>query len=297
MAKISNSFYKRLKEYAQITEQELDKLIPDDDSEENRVIKAMRYSLLGGGKRLRAALLLEVCRASCGEYHHALPFACAIEMVHAYSLIHDDLPCMDDDAMRRGKPSCHIVFGEADALLAGDALLTKAFSVIMNSSVSAELKVQAAAELSSAIGEHGMIGGQIIDLQNETYQAAPSSVERAYLLKTGYLLKACAVIGAILAGKDSIFCEQMGKYALCTGLAFQIFDDILDVVGEQEKVGKPIGSDQNNHKTTYVTLYSLEQAMEIANNHIQMAKKQLSCMKIQSDWLLEFANMMISREQ
>lgn len=297
LGKISNSFYERLGEYARLTERELDRLLPEDDREENTVVQAMRYSLLGGGKRLRAALLLEFCRAACGEYERALPFACGVEMVHAYSLIHDDLPCMDDDDFRRGKLSCHKMFGEATALLAGDALLTKAFSVMLRSGAPAEVKVRAAACLADSIGEHGMIGGQIIDLANESSSAPLESVQRAYLLKTACLLRASAVIGAELGGMPPEFLEYAGKYALYTGLAFQIFDDILDVVGEEEKVGKPIGSDQLNQKTTYVTLYSLPKAREIAENYIRQAKEQLSCMNIQQEWLLEFADLVICRER
>ncbi len=293
----TSEFNEKLKRYADITERELDKLVPDEPCDENSVIKAMRYSLLGGGKRLRAALLLECCSAVGGSVEQALPFACAVEMIHAYSLIHDDLPCMDDDDLRRGKPSCHIAFDESTALLAGDALLTKAFSVIMSSDAHADVKVKAAAFLAECAGEHGMIGGQILHLENETTPPDIERLERTCLMKTAYLLKASAVIGAMVGSADAEMINGMGKYALNIGLAFQIFDDILDVAGEEEKIGKPVGSDKENHKITYVTLFSAEKALEMAIEKSDLAKRELSCMNIQSNWLYELADMVVDRDK
>ncbi|MBR5486307.1 MAG: polyprenyl synthetase family protein [Oscillospiraceae bacterium] len=293
----TSEFNEKLKNYANITERELDRLVPDVLCDEKSVIKAMRYSLLGAGKRLRAALLLECCIAAGGSVEQALPFACAVEMVHAYSLIHDDLPCMDDDDLRRGKPSCHIAFGESTALLAGDALLTKAFSVIMSSNSRDEVKVKAAAFLAECAGEHGMIGGQILDLENEKNAPDSERLERTCLMKTAYLLKAAAVIGAMVGSADDEMIDRMGKYALNIGLAFQIFDDILDVEGVEEKIGKPVGSDKENHKITYVTLFSAEKAHEMAIERAELAKRELSCMNIQSSWLYELADMVVDRDK
>ncbi|MEG1869998.1 MAG: polyprenyl synthetase family protein [Oscillospiraceae bacterium] len=286
-----------LYEYVMMIEAALERYIPKDTSPESAVVDAMRYSLLSGGKRLRGAILLETCSISGGSVKTALPFAAAIEMVHAYSLIHDDLPCMDDDDLRRGKPSCHKVFGEATALLAGDALLTKAFSLIMDCDAKAEVKVKAASLLAHSIGEHGMIGGQVLDMQNEKTVPNTQLLERTYLLKTAYLIKASAAIGGIIADLDEKNIEIIGNYAVNVGLAFQIFDDILDVIGEQNKLGKPIGSDAQNDKTTYATIFSVELATELALEHIAKAKEYLSSINIYSGWLYDFADMVANRDR
>ena len=246
-----NSFKQQLEQYAQWTQECLEQLLPPQEGD--RVTEAMRYSLLAGGKRLRAALALEFCRVLCGDAKRALTGACALEMVHAYSLIHDDLPCMDDDEMRRGKPSCHIAFGEAVALLAGDGLLTKAFEVL---AASEELDAQQRADsvllLAKAAGHQGMIGGQRMDLENETFCADIERVRRTDRLKTGELICAAAQMGCIAAKATAEQIQAAQEYAHCIGLAFQITDDILDCVGDAEQLGKPTGSDEENHKTTYV---------------------------------------------
>ena len=238
--------------------------------------EAMRYSLLAGGKRLRAALALEFCRVLCGDAKRALTGACALEMVHAYSLIHDDLPCMDDDEMRRGKPSCHIAFGEAVALLAGDGLLTKAFEVL---AASEELDAQQRADsvllLAKAAGHQGMIGGQRMDLENETFCADIERVRRTDRLKTGELICAAAQMGCIAAKATAEQMQAAQEYAHSIGLAFQITDDILDCVGDSEQLGKPTGSDEENHKTTYVSVYGVQGAAEQAQQQVLLAKQAL----------------------
>ena len=242
------SFKQRLSEYAVLTENTLQQYLPEET--EDVVTEAMRYSLLAGGKRLRCALALEFCLALGGNKEDVLPFACALEMVHAYSLIHDDLPCMDDDDMRRGKPSCHIAFGEANALLAGDGLLTKAFEVMaQQSKIPPERTVLAIGVLAQAIGHHGMIGGQRMDLQNEGKEVGIEVIEQTNRLKTGALIIAAAQLGCIAAGADNKMTELAKKYAEQIGLAFQITDDILDCTSSAEVLGKPIGSDAENHKT------------------------------------------------
>ena len=282
------SFKQRLSEYAVLTENTLQQYLPEET--EDVVTEAMRYSLLAGGKRLRCALALEFCLALGGQKEDVLPFACALEMVHAYSLIHDDLPCMDDDDMRRGKPSCHIAFGEANALLAGDGLLTKAFEVMaQQSKVPPERTVLAVGVLAQAIGHHGMIGGQRMDLQNEGKEVGIEVIA---------LIIAAAQLGCIAAGADSKMTELAKKYAEQIGLAFQITDDILDCTSSAEVLGKPIGSDAENHKTTYVSVYGLEKAMSIAAEEIQKAKDALNQMGMQerSPFLYDMADYILSRK-
>lgn len=226
-----------------------------------KLTDAMKYSLLGGGKRIRAFLTLSFAKMYGATEEAAIPFACAVEMIHAYSLIHDDLPCMDNDDMRRGKPSCHIKFGEATALLAGDSLLTQAFEVCaLNDKVSALSSVNAVRILSSLAGYKGMCGGQEIDLSDkvESYE------ELVYLhsLKTSALIKAACLLGlyAAVDVPNSEDVEAISEYADCLGLAFQIQDDILDVTGTSEELGKPIGSDSKNDKKTVLAFMSLEDA-------------------------------------
>lgn len=216
--------------------------------------RAMAYSLLSGGKRIRPALVLEVCRLFGGETERALPFACGLEMVHTYSLIHDDLPCMDDDDFRRGKPTNHKVYGEATAVLAGDALLTTAFGVLAQAELSPEQIGRGIACLAQAAGPDGMVGGQVLDLQGEGKQLTYEEVVQIESLKTGCMIEAAARLGAIAAGSTPEEEEAAASYARKLGLAFQIRDDVLDVLGDAEEFGKPIGSDQENEKSTFVAL-------------------------------------------
>ena len=236
--------------------------VPDGDPLYREVAEAMRYSLLAGGKRIRALFVLECCAALGGRREEALPLAAAIEMVHAYSLIHDDLPCMDDDDLRRGKPSCHKVYGEATALLAGDALLTFAFETAAGAPLPEELRLRAVAALARAAGYRGMIGGQVIDLAYENRPMEPEVLATLHRLKTGALLSVSAQLGAIAAGAGEDSQRALGDFAEDVGLAFQIADDILDAVGDEAKLGKPIGSDAEQGKTTFVTLYGVEASRE-----------------------------------
>ncbi len=247
-------------DYLNLINKALERYMPQSD---DIVSEAMKYSVRNGGKRVRPILVLEFCKACGGDVNKALPLACAVEMIHTYSLIHDDLPCMDDDDYRRGKPSCHIAFGEANALLAGDSLLTLAFETVANADLNADLVVMASKELAKAAGILGMVGGQVLDLQNENKALTVADLEKIDNLKTGELIRISCVLGCIAANSiDKI--PSAEKYAKGIGLAFQIVDDILDVTSDAETLGKPIGSDSENQKSTYVSLLGVDKSREIA---------------------------------
>lgn len=260
------------------------------------VSQAMRYSVENGGKRIRPALLLEFCRVCGGDYKKAVPFACALEMIHTYSLIHDDLPCMDNDDFRRGKPSCHIAFGEEYALLAGDALLTLAFETAMKSNLSAEITVKAAKELAKAAGVMGMVGGQVLDLQNEGKKVGVSDLQKTDELKTGELIRAACVLGCVCAGADDKKIAAAEKYAHDIGIAFQIVDDILDVTSDEETLGKPIGSDEENQKSTYVSLLGIEKSRKTAEELTLNAQKALEAFDGDVSSLKDFAEKLKNRK-
>lgn len=221
-----------------------------------RLQEAMRYSLLAGGKRIRPVLVLEACRICGGEVEKALPFACAVEMIHTYSLIHDDLPAMDNDDLRRGRPTNHKEFGEAAAILAGDALLTEAFFALSQAELPPDRIVQAVACLSAQAGHLGMVGGQALDME-EKKRTVPE-LEQLQSLKTGALLQAAAELGCIAAGGTPQQRQGLRVYAEKLGRAFKIRDDMLDVMGEQAQLGKPIGSDAELGKSTFAALLGLE---------------------------------------
>lgn len=258
---------KQMNEYIALVEGALNKAL--DNPQGHQVLRAMAYSAEAGGKRIRPILLLMFCRMLGGDVNKALPLACAVEMIHTYSLIHDDLPCMDDDDLRRGKPSCHKQFGEATALLAGDGLLTMAFSMIAEADLPADVRIGAVKILSRRAGVFGMIGGQEMDLQNEERgrEISPETLEQTYALKTSALLQSACEMGALAGGGDEEAVRRAGEYAYHLGLAFQIVDDILDVTGDEKTLGKPIGSDEENGKATFVSLYGVEKARKIASAH------------------------------
>ena len=229
-----------------------------------RLYDAMEYSLLAGGKRIRPVLALESCRMCGGQAEQALPMACAVEMVHTYSLIHDDLPCMDDDDLRRGKPTNHVVFGQATAVLAGDALLTAAFETLAScrDTLPADRVLEAVDCLSRAAGAAGMVGGQVLDMEGEGRTLTLEQLELLQSLKTGALMSAAAELGCIAAGASQARREAVRTYAQCLGRAFQIQDDILDVTSTDAELGKPVGSDRENGKSTFVTALGLEACRE-----------------------------------
>lgn len=232
--------------------------------EESDVCRAARYSLLGGGKRIRAVLVLAVCDMLNGDAAAADQFAAAVEMLHCYSLIHDDLPCMDNDDLRRGRPSCHKAFDEATAMLAGDVLLTEAFEVVANAPASAQACVRAARALGAGAGSRGMVYGQELDLKYEALAATEDQLRLIHRNKTGALINAAVQMGAAAAEADTETCRVLEAYAYGLGLVFQIVDDVLDVTSTPEQLGKPIGSDSENGKTTFATLYGVQGAMDLA---------------------------------
>ena len=240
---------------------DIEKKLESSITADNSAAQAMKYSLLSGGKRIRPILLLEFYALCGGMGGSALNFAAALEMIHTYSLIHDDLPCMDNDDMRRGRPSCHKAFGEDTALLAGDALLTLAFKTAAETDgIPADRVLKAIAVLAENTGISGMVGGQVEDLAFEKSGATIEQLRGMYLKKTSCLLSAAAVCGSILAGADDEELKYAAEYAEKLGLAFQIIDDILDCTSDEKTLGKPIGSDEKNGKTTYVTLLGIDGA-------------------------------------
>ncbi len=262
------------------------------------VCEAMRYSVCVGGKRIRPVLLLEANRLCGGSVREALPFACALEMIHTYSLIHDDLPCMDDDDLRRGQPSCHKAFGEATALLAGDALLTAAFSVCVESAAAQQFParaMRAVALLSRHAGVSGMIGGQEIDLAFEGKQITLQTLQTMDEKKTGALIRAACEIGAVLAGANDAQTAALSQYAGHLGQAFQIVDDILDVEGDTATIGKPVGSDAESEKSTYVSLLGLAGAKQCAAEHTRLAVDALSMFGTEGDFLCSLAEQLCKR--
>lgn len=277
-------------------EQKLDGLIPEKGDNFYAARSVMRYSLLSGGKRIRPVLLLEFYKLCGGEGDSALNFAAAIEMIHTYSLIHDDLPCMDNDDMRRGKPSCHKAFGEDTALLAGDALLTLAFSAAAKTEgIPAERVLRAISVLADNAGIDGMVGGQVMDLQLEKTGAKPEELKEMYLKKTSCLLKASAVCGCMLAGANEEYIKYAEEYADSLGLAFQIIDDILDCTADEKTLGKPIGSDEKNGKTTYVTLYGIDGARQKAKELSEKAERLLDNFEGDSTALKELTKYLLNR--
>ena len=259
---------------------------------------AMRYSLLAGGKRIRPVLLLECCRICGGDPQAALPFAGAVELIHTYSLIHDDLPCMDDDDLRRGRPTNHKVYGEATAVLAGDALLTAAFEFMLEpqAALPPERALEAAGILARAAGGRGMVGGQVLDMAGEGHALGMNEVEELQRLKTGALISAAAEMGCVLAGGTAEQRQGAVRYAQCLGLAFQIQDDILDVVGDEATLGKRVGSDAKREKTTFVTLKGVEACRELVDKLTAEAEASLSCFGPAGEHLRALAETLAGRD-
>ena len=261
------------------------------------IYEAMNYSLLAGGKRIRPVLTLETCRMCGGNVQQALPFACAVEMVHTYSLIHDDLPCMDDDDLRRGRPTNHKVYGEATAVLAGDALLTAAFEMMTEHSDGLDARrVLAAVDcLSHAAGAAGMVGGQVLDMAGEGRPQSVSELELTQSLKTGALISAAAELGCIVAGGTPDQRVAVREYAQCVGRAFQVRDDMLDVTSTDEVLGKPIGSDAENGKTTFVTALGLEGCAGLVEQLTRQAVDALKGFEA-NDFHIWLANLLAGRD-
>ncbi|GMR66247.1 MULTISPECIES: (2E,6E)-farnesyl diphosphate synthase [Bacillus] len=264
----------------------------------NVLREAMAYSLEAGGKRLRPLLVFATLQAFGKERNLGVGAACALEMIHTYSLVHDDLPCMDDDDLRRGKPTNHKVFGEAMAVLAGDGLLTYAFQVIMayeQKEISAEKKVRLVLELAKAAGPEGMVGGQVADMEAEGKQLTLDELEYIHKHKTGKLLEFAVLAGSILSDATEEQEEKLLTFAKYIGLAFQIRDDILDVEGTEEAIGKPIGSDVSNEKSTYTTLFTVDRAKDILEETIAKAKDAIGSLQLQDEYLLSICDLIAKR--
>ena len=262
----------------------------------SRVCDAARYSLLAGGKRVRAVLCMAACELLGGQAEQAARLACAVEMLHCYSLIHDDLPCMDNDDFRRGKPSCHKAFGEATALLAGDLLLTEAFEAVADAPVSAHARVRAAAALAHGAGSAGMVYGQELDLLYESQPVGEDTLRLVHRNKTGALINAAMQMGAAAAEGGEDDCRRLEQFAFDLGLVFQIVDDVLDVTSTSEELGKPVGSDAENHKTTFATIYGPKGAMELAQKINAEACGRLErAYGERSEFLIALAQSLLSR--
>ncbi len=286
-----------LEKYIEYIENEIDRLFPGNDAlAYKEVLEASRYSLTLGGKRIRPIIVLEFCNLLGGKAEDAINFAVALEMIHTYSLIHDDLPCMDNDDMRRGKPSCHIKYGEDTALLAGDTLLTEAFGVLAKADLPSDRIVKALEVLSSCSGLHGMIGGQVLDLKFEKEKPDASQLLDMYSRKTSGLLIAAARLGSIAAGKlDQETFQKATAYANNVGLAFQIIDDILDCTADEKLLGKPVGSDEENGKTTFVSIYGIEKSREIAKEYTNNAIEILNSFNGDKQNLLALTDYLLNR--
>lgn len=259
----------------------------------------MNYSLSAGGKRLRPILTLEACKIVGGNEDEAIPFAIAIEMIHTYSLIHDDLPALDNDDLRRGRPTNHKVYGEAMGILAGDALLNYAFEVMLAGSINKENPekyLKAINEIAKGAGIYGMIGGQVVDVESENKQIEKEKLDYIHMNKTAAMMVGCMRAGATIGGANSEQMEEITKYAKNIGLSFQIVDDILDIVGDEAKLGKKVGSDIENHKSTYPSLLGLDKSKEIAHNLIDEAKKSIEKLSDDVDFLKGLAEYIIDRE-
>ncbi len=291
-----NKLYSQ-EEYIELINDALYSAVLFTNGEEDLVSQAMLYSLKNGGKRVRPMLVLEFCRACGGDVQAALPFACAIEMIHTYSLIHDDLPCMDNDDFRRGMPSCHKQFGEATALLAGDGLLTLAFSVASSAKLNFETVIKAVKLLADCAGHLGMIGGQTMDLQHEGQAISLEQLRKTDALKTGRLIRAACVLGCLAAEADEEKITAAVNYADNIGLAFQIVDDLLDITSTVEELGKPIGSDKENKKSTYPALLGFERSKEYVDELTQSAVDVLNVFSENGSFLADYAKKLAKRNK
>jgi geranylgeranyl diphosphate synthase type II len=290
-----------LKDRCQLVDAALDKYLPKESELPAVLHKAMRYSIFAGGKRVRPILLLAACEAVGGDIEKAVPAACAMEMIHTYSLIHDDLPAMDNDDFRRGRPTSHKVFGEATAILAGDALLTEAFILLSSPETAASVEparlLLVMNEIGRCAGSRGMIGGQVVDMNSEGKPEIDfATVEYIHTHKTGALIKASIRAGALLGGADEAGETALVKYGEAVGLAFQIADDILDIEGTTEEIGKDAGSDLERGKATYPAVIGLTESKKRADELVDVALEALSGFDEKADPLREIATYIVKRK-
>lgn len=284
------------KEYKQKIDAALDGYFKtDEDYPIKGLADSMRYSLLAGGKRIRPMLVLEFCRISGGDLEAALPVACAIEMLHTYSLIHDDLPCMDDDDLRRGRPTNHVVYGECTATLAGDALQAEAFGAILRSALPAERRALCAQCLADGVGLDGMCGGQYLDMLGEGKTLTEDELNEINSRKTGALLIAACRMGVAAGGGNDKMMEAAMQYGAAIGAAFQIRDDMLDVLSTNEVLGKPVGSDKQENKNTYMALLGQDKCADMVLRLTQHAKTALQGAFEDTDFLCDLADSLANR--
>ena len=290
-----------LKEQCTRIDAALDRYLPGEGERPSNLHKSMRYSVFAGGKRVRPILMLAACQAVGGDTEVAVPAACAMEMIHTYSLIHDDLPAMDDDDFRRGNPTNHKVFGEAIAILAGDGLLTEAFKLLSDPRFAGgcdpAARLAVIHEIAACAGSYGMVGGQVVDMESEgkTDIDLPT-VQYIHTHKTGALIKASVVSGALLGGADKPKLAAITRYGEAAGLAFQIADDILDIEGTTEEIGKDAGSDQARGKATYPAVIGLADAKQEAQAMMDEAMRALECFGAEADPLREIAAYIVKRK-
>lgn len=279
----------------QMIEDELSKAFCGDVPQKP-LYEAMRYSLLAGGKRIRPVMVLKFAEACGADMEKALPIACAVEMLHTYSLIHDDLPCMDNDDLRRGKPTNHKVFGECTAVLAGDALQAAAFETILLSDLPNDIKAEAAKELAVAAGENGICGGQYLDMDGEKRKLSIQDITNIHTLKTASMIRAAARMGVIAGGGTERQLEAAAKYADAVGIAFQIRDDVLDYTSTTEELGKPVGSDRENEKSTFASIFGTDACEALIHERTEAAKAAARYAFENPEFLVWLADMLAKRK-
>ena len=293
------SFKEKFNMYVDMVNSELENILPSIHTMSSRVHEAMKYSLMAGGKRIRPVLTLSVCEMFECEITKAIPFACAAEFIHVGSLTHDDLPCMDDDDFRRGKPSCHIKYDEATAVLAGDGLFFSAFEVLLLAKkfgVDESCILKACGLLSKMSGIDGMVGGQVMDMFIEKNGADENMVEVMQQRKTAALIQAACCLGGIVAGVNDRYFEILNNYALSLGLAFQVCDDVLDVTGDENILGKPVGSDIEENKVNSVSLLGLEKAKMKARKYTETAISELNKLP-NNEFLMNLTEFLLNRDR
>jgi geranylgeranyl diphosphate synthase type II len=291
-------FKEKIKYYQDVINEYIEASIPSNHKYINTILSAMRYSIFAGGKRLRPILMLGVGEIYGCPIEDILPFAGGIEMIHTYSLIHDDLPAMDNDDYRRGKPTNHKVFGEGMAVLAGDALLNFAFELMLSYAASKKnvKYTKAALEIASSSGIYGMIGGQVVDIEHEGIETDRETMDFCHNCKTGALISASVMAGAIISNAPEKDIPHLSCFARNLGLAFQIVDDILDVTGDESKLGKKTGSDEKMNKSTYVTMYGVEQSRKIAQELTLKARENLKALGYETEFLQNLTDYLLCRE-
>lgn len=283
--------------YLNLIEDKLSHYMDIEDDSQKEIFDSMKYSLMAGGKRIRPILTFEFCRLCGGNIEDAVPFACAVEMIHTYSLIHDDLPCMDNDDFRRGKPSNHKVYGENIALLAGDALISLAFETMLSSDVNSDIKAKASLSLAKASGAKAMVLGQVIDIKSENKKIDLDLLKMMDEKKTGALISSACEIGCIVGNGTDDKIKSAVSFGDSIGLAYQIVDDILDVVSSKEELGKPIKSDENSNKSTYVSILGIDKSRKLVDKLTQEAIKSLDKFDEDTSYLKDLALKLTTRRK